>query len=178
MRAAPAASSRVPSTTAPRWHVSRPITHTHPLALDGAAALCAGAASAAETRSPFTVDWFLGQVRQHVRTPELVRALDTVQVLLDGSSSPGEVGAALGRDITALGSVPTALALFLRTPQSSADATLDAVRTGGDTDTIAAMTGALVGAHCGEDAVPSVWRARLEAGREQRSEAQSLASLL
>lgn len=179
MRTAPAAF--IPGPLRHRTEVARQqaaITHTHPLALDGAAALCAGVATAAEACSPFTADWFLGQVRQHVRTPEFALALDTVPALLDSSSSPGDVGTALGRDITALGSVPTALALFLQNPQSPEDAILNAVLTGGDTDTIAAMTGALVGAHCGEDAIPSHWRARLEAGREQRSEAQLLASLL
>lgn len=43
------------------------------------------------------------------------------------------------------------------------DAVTQAVQLGGDTDTIAAMTGALVGALHGVTAIPTPWRSRLEA---------------
>lgn len=179
MRTAPAAF--VPGSLDHRVDIARQqaeITHTHPLALDGAAALCAGIAVASEPESPLSADWFLDRVRPYVHTREFALALDAVKAVVDDDASPSAIGTALGRDITALSSVPTALALFLRTPQSPADAVLNAVLAGGDTDTIAAMTGALVGAHCGEDAIPSHWRSRLEAGPAQRREARSLAGLL
>jgi poly(ADP-ribose) glycohydrolase ARH3 len=179
MRTAPAAF--IPGDLNHRVDIARQqaeITHTHPLALDGAAALCAGIAVASKAESPFSAGWFLAQVRPYVQTREFALALDAVKTVVDNDSPPSEVGNVLGRDITALGSVPTALALFLRTPQNPADAILNAVLAGGDTDTIAAMTGALVGAHCGEAAIPSHWRSRLEAGSAQRREASSLAGLL
>lgn len=67
---------------------------------------------------------------------------------------PREIAARLGSDVTALGSVPTAVALFLRSPDDLETALVSAVQTGGDTDTIASMVGAIAGARVGLTARP------------------------
>jgi hypothetical protein len=58
--------------------------------------------------------------------------------------------------------VPAALFAFIRHIGWFTDAVLQAVHLGGDTDTIAAMTGALAGAFHGVAAIPERCRARLE----------------
>ena len=45
---------------------------------------------------------------------------------------------------------------------------------GGDTDTIASMTGALAGAYLGAAAIPSRWRARVEGGARLQGLADAL----
>jgi poly(ADP-ribose) glycohydrolase ARH3 len=52
--------------------------------------------------------------------------------------------------------------LFLSHSDSFEDVVLFAVSLGGDTDTIAAMAGAIAGAYLGVDAVPNKWRLKLE----------------
>jgi len=53
----------------------------------------------------------------------------------------------------------------------------EVVALGGDTDTNAAVTGALLGALCGRDALPSTWLVRLAEREEIEAEAEDLASL-
>ena len=66
-----------------------------------------------------------------------------------------------------------ALYCFLRHAGSFADAVHQAIFIGGDTDTIASMTGALSGAFLGEAAIPAGWLAamrekKLPAARDSR----------
>jgi poly(ADP-ribose) glycohydrolase ARH3 len=58
--------------------------------------------------------------------------------------------------------VPAAIYCFLRHPDSFEDAVVEAVSLGGDTDTIASMTGAISGARLGIEAVPGEWVEKLE----------------
>ena len=55
--------------------------------------------------------------------------------------------------------VPVALYAWLRYPDDYRAAIGAAVRCGGDTDTVAAITGALVGARVGAEGIPPEWRA-------------------
>ena len=69
--------------------------------------------------------------------------------------------AAVGNAVAAVEAVPAALAAFLAHPDRPADAIRFAILPGGDTDIIAAMTGALA-APCGASALPPPWLQRLE----------------
>jgi poly(ADP-ribose) glycohydrolase ARH3 len=60
----------------------------------------------------------------------------------------------LGNGIAAQDSVVTAIACFTLWPDSYEDVIGNAILLGGDTDTIAAMSGAVAGAHLGIDAIP------------------------
>src|SRR5262249_22828296 len=85
----------------------------------------------------------------------------------DGGERAGERTGAdglaeLGKGIGALESVPTALACFASAPEDYTTAIGRAVLLGGDTDTIAAMTGALSGAYLGLSAIPAGLLERLE----------------
>ncbi|MDP6183871.1 MAG: ADP-ribosylglycohydrolase family protein, partial [Gammaproteobacteria bacterium] len=64
--------------------------------------------------------------------------------------------------IAAHESVPTAIFVFLNNASSIQDAVTAAIELGGDTDTIASMTGALAGAHLGLSAIPDRWLRRVE----------------
>ncbi len=57
-------------------------------------------------------------------------------------------------------------------------AVVAAVRCGGDTDTIAAMAGAIAGARFGSTAIPSRWLAALEDGPRGKSHVERLAGRL
>jgi poly(ADP-ribose) glycohydrolase ARH3 len=62
--------------------------------------------------------------------------------------------AALGNRIEALHSVPTAIASFALAPESFEAAVCNVIFLGGDTDTLAAMAGALSGAYLGAGRLP------------------------
>jgi len=60
-------------------------------------------------------------------------------------------------------------------PPVAADAIRFAIQVGGDTDTIAAMTGALAGARCAASALPPTWLHRLEFAERLIAAADQLA---
>ena len=74
--------------------------------------------------------------------------------------------AQFGNGIEAHESVVTALACFALIPKNFREAIATAIWQGGDTDTIAAMTGALVGAHIGSEFAESLPLGQLEEGAE------------
>ena len=154
------------------------VTHAHVLAQDGAALQCAAVAAAAATaKDAFDPERFLIQVEEHVETPEFGEALHGVQIAVRRRWTPHQVATTLGNDISAVGSVPSALAAFLLNPDGVRNAVMFAIEMGGDTDTIAAMTGALVGARCGEAGLPSSWVHRLERASRIRDLADALAAM-
>lgn len=73
--------------------------------------------------------------------------------------SADEVRTTLGTSCYAMESVPFAIATFLRHPTDFRAAMREAITAGGDTDTIAAMVGTLVGANVGLEGIPEDWRA-------------------
>lgn len=153
------------------------VTHAHPQAIDGAALLCAAIGTVVEEPGPIDPSGLLRALAGHVRSAEFRDRIQIVLAVVNRKMQPQQIGRSLGNDVTALGSVPTALALFLLNPDDPRAAITGAVQAGGDTDTIAAMTGALAGARCGADALPASWLARLESGRRFRRLADQLASL-
>ena len=70
--------------------------------------------------------------------------------------------------------MPAAICAFVSHPGSFADAVSLAVSLGGDTNTIAAMTGALAGALLEEPAIPRQWVDRVEAAPQMRVLAHGL----
>lgn len=139
------------------------ITHAHPLGKEGAA-LQACAVALATTLDPedaFKQDVFLSSLTGFAREKVYREKLNSVGNLLPASDK-ARVIIELGHGIEAFNSVPTAIYSFLANPGSFADAVLYAVSLGGDTDTIAAMTGAISGAYLGIEAIPAHWQAKLE----------------
>jgi poly(ADP-ribose) glycohydrolase ARH3 len=86
--------------------------------------------------------------------------------------------ARLGNRIEALHSVPTAIASFALSPESYVDTVSNVIFLGGDTDTLAAMSGALSGAYIGAGHLPSRLVALLENSPKGRTYLKRLSGQL
>lgn len=142
---------------------SSQITHSHELGKEGAA-LQASSVALAVGMCPGTVfdlEEFLSRLDSSVRHPVYKGRLAKVKRLL-GVSEPAALVSELGHGVEAFNSVPTAIYCFVSYPKSFRDAVLFAVSLGGDTDTIAAMTGAISGAYLGIEGIPEEWYSKLE----------------
>ena len=95
----------------------------------------------------------------------------------EGLPAPTEVAAILGTDSTGPESVPAALYSVLAHERFKG-AVAFAIRCGGDTDTVGAMTGAIAGARHGASAIPDRWLRPLEDGERGRSYVTDLAERL
>jgi poly(ADP-ribose) glycohydrolase ARH3 len=142
---------------------SSQITHSHVLGKEGAAlqAYAVALALGLEPGKAFDPQGFLSRLGELIQHETYREKLESVTMLL-GEANKAKVIAELGNGVEAFNSVPTAIYSFLSHPGSFGKAILFAVSLGGDTDTIAAMTGAIAGAYLGTDAVPSKWRLKLE----------------
>lgn len=139
------------------------ITHSHELGREGAAlqAYAIALAVSLEPAKAFDSRKFLAELYDFVQFETYKRKLARAGALL-GELDKATVAADIGNGIEAFNSVPTAIYSFLSHHHSFEEAILFAVSLGGDTDTIAAMTGAMAGAYLGIDAIPDKWRAKLE----------------
>lgn len=142
------------------------ITHAHSLGKEGAAlqAYAVALATNLEPREDFDRHDFLARLTDFVKDRVYHEKLSLIEELIE-KPNRHRVVAELGHGIEAFNSVPTAIYSFLSFPNSYAQAVLNAISLGGDTDTIGAMTGAISGAYLGVDAIPAQWRDRLENGQ-------------
>jgi poly(ADP-ribose) glycohydrolase ARH3 len=126
--------------------LSARITHVHPIGVEGAVLIAAAITTALHTSSPTEI---LAAV-QSVCTHEAFRdRLTVAEQWLQAAAepTPKDVAKALGNGVSANDSCATALYLALRfLPKPFNDLIDFAIRCGGDTDTIASMSGALWGA--------------------------------
>lgn len=163
MRCAPfALVTAEPNTAAILASRGAMVTHTHPHAVDGAAVQAAAVAYALhrwdEDQASFTD--LMAVLRGVARTPEMIDQLHLAQALADAPAA--EVAASIGTGISALEAVPAAVCAFLHHPGSYADTVSFAIEMGGDTDTIASMSGATSGALVGLPGIPGSWMQRAE----------------
>lgn len=142
---------------------SSSITHSHELGKEGAALQACAVALALNTPSDEDIDKeaFLSKLQNFIQDQLYKEKVAQIRELL-GEQDKAKVVAVLGNGIEAPRSVPTAIYCFLKQPQSYKDTVIYAISLGGDTDTIAAMAGAISGAYLGIEAIPSEWRAKLE----------------
>jgi poly(ADP-ribose) glycohydrolase ARH3 len=140
------------------------VTHAHPLGQDGAALLALAVATVATGDGADPAAGIAGAL-DHLETPDLREAARTA-LALGPSATPATIAGRLGNGIAALEAVPAALAAFLGAPDDPRTVLVRAVTVGGDTDTIAAMAGALVGARVGARGLPAALLERLEARDE------------
>jgi poly(ADP-ribose) glycohydrolase ARH3 len=177
MRVAPAALLAFRDLEQVAWLARQTavITHAHELGLEGAVVQASAVALLLQhpPDRPLSDRAFLDMLRGQVQTPVYLEKLERVQALLpDGARE--EVIAQLGNGIEAYKAVPAALYALLRHAGSFAEVVAYAISLGGDTDTIASMAGALAGAHLGEEAIPRVWRERVEGAARLRELADAL----
>lgn len=123
-------------------------THVHPLGIDGARLLALAAALAAEG-GDFDRSSFFSTLIESCQTKQF---RDRMQLAADTEETKQLLR--LGNGIAALESVPTAIACFALSPNDYLATIDNAIFLGGDTDTIAAMAGALSGARLGIGGIP------------------------
>ena len=139
------------------------VTHRHPVAIDAATAVATAVAHAVTTgviETPRFVQAVASSVHGGSFAGNILELDDWLrspaQTALEAISETGQRPRARGFGIPALAE-PTVLAslyAFLRSPRDYV-ATIDfALRIGGDVDTIAAIAGAMSGAHNGVDGIP------------------------
>lgn len=133
-------------------------THTHPVGIEGAQVLALAVALLVRTEV-FDRKAFYRALRARAVTEEFRWHLRVAARL-----RPGDPVSGLGSTLHAHRSVVTALACFANTPGDFEAAVGLAIGLGDDTDTVAAMTGALVGAFAGTAAVPPGLLEKLEDG--------------
>lgn len=144
-------------------------THVHPLGIEGAQ-LLAVAVALAVRESPLDRKAFYRELRQRARTEEFRWHLAVAARLRPGDSVSG-----LGNSLEAHRSVVTAIACFTGSPSRYEDVIARAISQGNDTDTLAAMAGALSGAHLGVSAIPAHLLDKLEDKHQGRSSIARLA---
>ena len=147
-------------------------THRHPLGIEGAV-LLAVAVALASRGPPFERGRFYRTLEGFCESDEFCWQVRAARGLRRGHSL-----GFLGNSLPAYRSVVTAIACFSTSPDSYEGAVGTAVTQGDDTDTLAAMAGALSGAHLGIDAVPRGWVERLEEGPKGATYLRGLAERL
>jgi poly(ADP-ribose) glycohydrolase ARH3 len=160
------------------------ITHTHPLGQWGAVMQASSIALALlqDPRRPLKKEEILIDMRE-ILWPgpvEYQKALNEMEnIFAEGKKIEAkDIARRLGNGIEAHRSVPSASYLALTHSPDFQDAIRKAISLGGDTDTIAGMVGAIVGAHVGERGLPEEWIEQLEEGPRGLSFARQLAGRL
>jgi poly(ADP-ribose) glycohydrolase ARH3 len=135
-------------------------THRHEIGIEGAQLIALATAFAAnhEAITPNSLASFL--------IPRCITAEFKTQLQQLALAKSEEDISRFGNGIEAHASVVTALACFALFPSDYRQAVSSAIWQGGDTDTIAAMTGALIGAHNGSVCCDSLPLDRLESGED------------
>ena len=157
------------------------ITHAHELAKEGAALLAFAVALACRYGcNRYTVSAEEEEKGARETKREMLRSLQVfarhriykeklarIEALLHAKDNEEEARkravSELGNGEAAFNSVPTAIFSFLRS-HDFRESIVFAISLGGDTDTIAAMTGAVSGAFYGERSIPRDWLKSLESG--------------
>jgi ADP-ribosylglycohydrolase len=142
------------------------ITHTDPRAEYGAFAIALAARNACQTTT-VSGDDFLSELNSCLdsNASQLIslisQAVDSVK---EAESTPQfATGLGLARGVSGYvyHSVPVAIHAWLSHQQDYQGAIIATVRCGGDTDSIAAMVGGIVGASVGKEGIPRAWLSRL-----------------
>jgi poly(ADP-ribose) glycohydrolase ARH3 len=146
-------------------------THSHPIGVDGARLIAVATALAIRGGdSDFDRGTFYAELARHAETEEFRWQLSIARRLGRTSSVAG-----FGNSLEAHRSVITAIAIFVASPDDYPAVVARAIGQGNDTDTLAAMAGALSGARLGVDGIPAGLIAKLEDGPKGRRYIEGLA---
>lgn len=141
------------------------LTHTDPRAFHGALAVALATAIAARGEAAPGATLRRELQAAAPDAGEFLAALDGVMESVAKLESTADFAASLGCAKGVSGyvmhTVPVALHVWLRRRDDHAGAIDDIVRCGGDTDTVAAIVGGIVGAACGPQGIPADWQAGL-----------------
>lgn len=147
-------------------------THVHPLGIEGAQ-IVALAVAMASSVDQLDRDAFFENLASRCASLEYSGPLGRARRL----EHVRDLGL-FGNGIEATASAVTAIAAFGLTPDSYEETIGNAILLGGDTDTIAAMAGAISGAYLGVRAIPSHLLGKLEDRHQGRTYIEQLAKNL
>ncbi len=160
------------------------ITHSHPLGINGAQLQAFAVAKALHLDPGVDVEsnrqTFMNAVLEfsNLLADPYPERMDIIRDFMNRNPSEEEIIAKLGNNEVSVNSVPTALYCSLRHLDDFRAGVLMAVNLGGDTDTIGAMTGAILGAYNGINSIPADWMEKLENGDKGRDYIITLGEML
>lgn len=140
------------------------LTHTDPKAEYGAFAV-ALAAQFAQQPGASSPAVYLAELEARLgpEAQELIDLLHQAATSAQAGDSPQAFAQSIGQTQGVSGyiyrSVPVALQAWFRYPNDYAAAITAIVECGGDTDSVAAITGGIIGTHVGPAAIPEPWQA-------------------
>lgn len=145
-------------------------THVHPEAVDGAVVLAKAVARSAgcEAADAFDPNEALDTLSATAREEVLREKLALVRRGIDENWPDEEAARRLGTGVRTAEAVPAALWVICRYGSEPEECIVRAVSLGGDTDTIGAMAGAVVGALHGAGWIPGRWFGAMENGPDGR----------
>ncbi len=147
-------------------------THCHPLGIEGAQLLARAVAHCSRAER-FDRGAFFGDLLAACASEPYRAKLRAAAALSEPAGLAG-----LGNGIEALESVPTAIASFALTPDSYEATVSNVIFLGGDTDTLAAMAGAVSGAFLGAGRLPQRLVGLLESSPKGQAYLSQLAGSL
>ena len=137
------------------------ITHSDSRAEEGALVVALAARFAAEKPDSNPLE-FLRSITPTLKGEELRHHFVAMQEALASGKEPHEFAESRGWQKGPTGyvnqSVPMAVYCWAYSPDDFESVITNAVLLGGDTDSVGAIAGAIVGAGCGEDSLPVHWR--------------------
>lgn len=139
------------------------LTHTHSYGISGAL-LQSYAVLLALNNVPVDT-WIDNIFKLPIESAYKIKMGYVVQCL-ERCATANESAREVGNGAEAIEAVPAAINSFLRYPDSFIDSVSFAVSMGGDTDTIAAMTGAISGAFLGDQGIPEELSTLLDEQKE------------
>jgi ADP-ribosylglycohydrolase len=150
---------------AERWSVAHSkLTHRDPIALAACAAMAVGMGRIVRGDPVMTVasEMVAAACRYSPTTAGMMtRAIDEALSGVDPDVTLDRLRAWAAHE-----AIAAAVYLFVRHPDDPSAAMLEGANTPGDSDSIATLAGAMVGARCGLDAIPSVWVRDVERSQE------------
>ncbi|MFO0910019.1 MAG: ADP-ribosylglycohydrolase family protein [Isosphaeraceae bacterium] len=130
------------------------VTHRDPRAVEGALFVAEVAAACANMTDVVTREQSIAEARRIVSNTQLGAKLDQARKLADRHADVSEAAEVLGTSGFVVHTVPFACFVFLRFGDDPMRAITEAIRAGGDTDTIGSIVGAWVGTLHGESSLP------------------------
>lgn len=144
---------------------SAEVTHSHPEAILGAAAVAVAAAEAGWARlteNPPDPETFLRGVTPYLVDSAVLRGVDRARHTLGASTREAAHELGNGSQVLAHDTVPFALWAAATHLTDYPSAITSCVEAGGDVDTTAAMVGGIVATYTGKTGIPEHWLARRE----------------
>jgi ADP-ribosylglycohydrolase len=141
------------------------LTHGHPAALEGAAAAALMVSLALEGAGPEALYRAI-EASCFGRSADFDACLGKVPTVLKIPPEQALAQGGLGEAWVAEEAVASALYCVWRHPEDFSAAVLTAINTDGDSDSIGAITGSVMGARLGQEAIPTSWVEQVEGSAE------------